>query len=230
MTGSPWSASSRPRSTPLRSRPSSACTRCRPTAASWTRTSCARRPRACPRSRSSRCCGSTPAARPRRAARREGEFGDAVDERRDLAAAMAFVAERGAAAAVAAGLVVRNRDRPQVRAAASDRGRHPALAAAAPHDAGRGRRLGGRRRAAGRDRPGARRLPAARRGRDPVRLGAATPSWSPSRAASTSGWGRSRPSGCSPRSSRGSIPRRCRCRRSGTPDRRERCRMKSCRP
>ncbi len=60
----------------------------------------------------------------------------AVDEEHDLAAAMDVRRRARPAASVAARLVVRNRGRAQVRPAASDRGRDPALAAAAPHDRG----------------------------------------------------------------------------------------------
>ena len=50
-----------------------------------------------------------------------------------------------AAAPLAGRLVVRHRGGAQVRARSRRRGRDPALAAAAPHDAGGGRRVGGRR-------------------------------------------------------------------------------------
>ena len=52
-----------------RSPRSSRCTRCPRTAATWTPTSTARPRGACPRSRTSRCCASTPAVPHRRAAR-----------------------------------------------------------------------------------------------------------------------------------------------------------------
>ena len=159
--------------------------------------------------------GGRPAARPRRprgaalqharhdvAARHErGRVRRGRRRAGDLAAAMDFVARARAAAPVARRLVVRHRARAQVRPRARHRGRHPALAAAAPHEPTRSSPRGRvDRRRSSRSSPSSTttcdRMP-----RPSASRAAPAPCSSPSRAASTCGWGRRRPGACSPRSS-----------------------------
>ena len=172
----------------------------------------------CRRWPASPCCASTRAARRRRAAPARGRFDAAVGERYDVAAAIecAEFADDpplphrwllgwsfGTDLALMHGLDP------------SDRGRDPALAAAALRHRRAPRRVGGVRQAGAGAGARARRLPAARTRRGGGSRASRRPRWSAWTGPSTCG-SASRPcAGCSTRSSSGSRRTPTRCRPSG---------------
>ena len=109
-------------------------------------------------------------------------------------------------------LVVRHRARAHARPRPVDRGRDPAVPAAAPRHGRRPRRLGGVRQAARGAGPRARRLPAPRRGPRAGSRASRRPRSSASTARSTCGSASRRSAGCSTRSSPTCCPTtRSRC-------------------
>ena len=146
----------------------------------------------------------------------EGAFDGGGAEAFDLAAAMDFVRERRLPHPWLVGLVVRHRGRAEVRTRPRRRRRDPALAAPAPHDARRGRRVGGRLAQGRRRRAGVRRLPPAGCRRRALRERSGC--GHDHRRGRQAPVGRREPD--PPRADRdrrgASIPTRCRCRPSGT--------------
>ena len=178
-----------------RSLPWSRCTRCPPAGDSWTRTSSQ---------------GGCAAARPRRDRGAEVQLPRRILPARHLRGALGARSRRAArpgcgdglrrrarpSEPVAARLVVRHRDRPPLRTAAPGRRRDPAVAAAETHHGRGAGGLGRQRQAPDRGRPGTRHLPAAGRGARALLRQYRKPRWWPSKGASTSGWGSSRPGAC----------------------------------